>query len=334
MIRALFLKRLHRKILDRVPASMRGHIPSAANIVSCTKVVVFIFGMVIIYYIISWSTDNGEEGFRTVRFQITASDEESVFSPHGEDGVLSSIFTQIGVTDGTFVELGSQDGVDVNTMALKEQNGWTGVQMDMSQETSMYKWDAWTGFTFHKTLIFKYSVPREFDLLSTSTDFKDFWISKATLDAGFRPRVIVSEVNSLFRKDVAITVPKPNNLPKDYAFSASGYYFGATPMAMTIMYQSFGYSLVYCEKTGLNCFWVRNDQLLSEDVVKFNEEQHILDTIKCAKDASDKRSHPKYLEGEPGWVKVEAAEGYDDFTAFNLRSFKISAAELDENRCE
>ncbi len=57
----------------------------------------------------------------------------------------------------------------------------------------------------------KYKVPLSFDLLSIDTDFKDFWILRELLLAGYRPRVIVMEINTLVGSNYAITVPKNLN---------------------------------------------------------------------------------------------------------------------------
>ena len=40
----------------------------------------------------------------------------------------------------------------------------------------------------------KHSVPMKFEYLSVDTDFSDFWLTKNILEAGYKPRVIISEV--------------------------------------------------------------------------------------------------------------------------------------------
>ena len=319
------MKKTHRLYLDTVPASVRNLIPSSARNVSCTKVFTVIVGIVVIFYILSWDTD----AKRSNKLQITASNEAHIYSQRGEDGVLKSIFEQIGVTERIYVEFGTENGEQINTRALREQDGWRGLLMDGSNENG--------DINLHKELIFhsnivelfrKHLVPTEFDLLSTDTDWKDFWVSKAILDGGYRPRVIVSETNSSFRKDLAITVPM--DAPEDYAPSGSGYYFGATPMALTILYQQFGYSLVYCEHSGNNCFWVRNEDLSRDDVRKFNEKRHILSTIHCATYGADQGAHQRNLDESRKWVQIVPPKGDAEFV---VQPFEMSAAELNENRC-
>ena len=282
-------------------------------------------GVVIIYYIVSWSTDGGK---KKGKFEITASDEERIFSQIGEDGVLKRIFEQIGVTDETYVEFGTQDASQINTRVLRERDGWTGLLMDGSNENA--------DINLHKELIFdsnivelfqKYSVPKQMDLLSTDTDWKDFWISKAILEGGYQPRVIISEINSSFRKDLAITVPADSA----QQFGSGTYYFGATPMAMIILYKQFGYSLVYCEKRGVNCFWVRDDELSTDDVVRLNEKQQILDTIACAKYGRDQGAHKRHLDDTDKWVEIVPME---KGTEFKRQRFEMSAAELNNTRCQ
>lgn len=261
--------------------------------------------------------------------KITVSDEKKTFSQNGEDGVIQSIFDQIGVTDKTFVEFGTQNASQTNTRVLRQQRGWTGLLMDGDYEN--------VDNNLHKEFILpsnivdlfrKYKVPKQIDLLSTDTDLKDFWISKAILEAGYRPRVIISEVNSSFRKDLAITVPSDL---KQQQWDGT-YYFGATPMAMNYLYRQFGYSLVHCETTGVNCFWIRNDLLSEHDRVTFNEMEQVLHIIQCADYVNDARVSvwPRGEDESQKWIKLELSK---ELSHLRAEILDMSADELDEQSC-
>ena len=45
-----------------------------------------------------------------------------------------------------------------------------------------------------------------FDLLSIDVDYNDFWVWRAIIDAGWRPRVVVVEVNAKIPWPESITV--------------------------------------------------------------------------------------------------------------------------------
>lgn len=104
-------------------------------------------------------------------------------------------------------------------------------------------------------LFAKYDVPNEFDLLSIDLDFNDFYVWKA-LDNSYQPKVIVIEYNATHQA----------NEDKVVHYDANGQwdrtnYFGASLLAMYNLGREKGYSLVYAENSGVNCFFVRDDIL-------------------------------------------------------------------------
>lgn len=92
-------------------------------------------------------------------------------------------------------------------------------------------------------------------MLSLDTDFADYWLLEKLLKAKILPRIIIHEVN---REQTCVSTIKLNGLA--YWDNVSAY-FGASVCAFYCLARQFNYSMVYCEKTGVNCFWVRNDIL-------------------------------------------------------------------------
>jgi len=260
---------------------------------------------------------------------LNASDESRLFSQNGEDGVIKAIFEQIGTTDKLYVEFGCESGSQTNTRRLRESEGWTGLLMDGGFENA--------SINLRKEMIYasnivahfeKYNVPRFFDLLSTDTDLKDFWISKAIMEAGYRPRVIISEVNAAFDKDLALTVPLDIEQSR---WEGGSFYFGATPMAMSLLYEDYEYSLVYCEIRGINCFWVRNDELSEEDVTRYNEKQRILSTISCARYRKECGcGHCDEQSDQKWWQKVTKSV---ETGRIEIERSSINNKQLAEMRC-
>ena len=107
-------------------------------------------------------------------------------------------------------------------------------------------------------LLRKHSVPVDLDLLSVDIDFNDYWVLKAILKAGhFKPRVIAVEVNA----NLGPTVAKTVQYAPTRSWDGKSDYYGASVAAMHKLGAAHGYSMVYCESHGVNCFMVRADVL-------------------------------------------------------------------------
>lgn len=181
--------------------------------------------------------------------------ERKVYSQNGEDGVLESIFATIGVTNCFFVEFGCEDATECNTAYLLEQ-GWQGLLMDGAGISRNPRATVQTEFITAENINFlfrKYGVPGAFDLLSIDIDGNDYWVWQAI---AYRPRVVVIEYNahvSPWEKKVIVYEP-------GFRWNGSDY-FGASLRALKELGEQKGYSLVYCERTGTNAFFIATDAL-------------------------------------------------------------------------
>lgn len=185
--------------------------------------------------------------------------DQKVYSQNGEDGILHALlYTCKLAKHKTFVEFGTESGIEINTRLLREQFGWSGLLMDGSFEDP--------AINLHKHflradnivgLFEKYDVSKtELDLLSVDLDHNDFWVAREILQAGYRPRVYVGEINRNFPSSMSYTVvPEP-----DKVWDQS-YYFGVSVSAYSRLLAGYGYSVVYVNKNGVNLFAVRNDLL-------------------------------------------------------------------------
>ena len=183
--------------------------------------------------------------------------EYKVYSQSKEDGVINKLLQFINKPrNGSYVEFGTQQGLECNTRNLREHYGWKGLLMDGLYEN--------LNINLHKESIMhtnilelfeKYKIEKDFDLLSEDTDYADYWIVEKILTK-HTPKIIVHEVNQQ-GPELCVTVPKSDKL----IFWDSTSFHGANVCAFWCLAKQFNYTMVYCETRGVDCFWMRNDLL-------------------------------------------------------------------------
>jgi hypothetical protein len=191
--------------------------------------------------------------------EVNLSDYESkTYSQNGEDGIIQEIFNRIGTTNKYYVEFGVEDGIECNTRLLREKGGWTGLMMDgvfQNEQTALFKEYITAENICH--LFHKYGVPSAPDLLSVDIDCNDFHVWRASLKE-FRPRVVVIEINGIIPPNEDKVYPYHPNNRWDGSF-----YYGSSALAIWKLARANGYSMVYIENRGVNCFLIRDDVLAS-----------------------------------------------------------------------
>src|SRR5918998_5337158 len=180
--------------------------------------------------------------------------ERRVYSQNGEDGILQAIFARVGTTNRYFVEFGAEDGAQCNTRYLADHHGWQGLLLDARYENPARSLHCeFVTAENVNSLFTKYNVPAEFDLLSIDIDGNDLWVWNS-IDARWRPRVVVIEYNSSVGPSASLTIPY------DEAFYWDGTtYFGSSLQALCALAKFRGYALVACDSRGVNAFFVRAD---------------------------------------------------------------------------
>ena len=116
----------------------------------------------------------------------------------------------------------------------------------------------------------QYPIGDEIEILSEDTDYADYWIIEAILGK-YSPKIVVHEVNQE-PPEKCVTIPKPSHL----TFWDETEFHGASVCAFRCLAIQFNYTMVYCEKIGINCFWIRNDLLESIFKIKAKYFQEIL----------------------------------------------------------
>jgi hypothetical protein len=207
--------------------------------------------------------------------------EAKVFSQYGEDGIIAEIFRRIGATNRYFVEFGSADGLENNTVFLLRQ-GWSGLWMDgnkaliervklrFATEIGAKRLIACETFITAENIERLFSdngVPAEFDLLSIDIDRNDYYVWKSI--ETYRPRVVVIEYNAIFPPGVQWVIEYN---PGEQWDGTSN--FGASLSALESLGRLKGYSLVGCNIAGINAFFVRTDLLQEKFCSPFTAENH------------------------------------------------------------
>ena len=204
------------------------------------------------------------------------------WSQNYEDGMIAEIFQRIGLTARTFVEIGVEDGSETNTTLLLSQ-GWRGWWFegnptscqsirkklahlpDLSSRLSLR--ESYVTPENIQILFQEQLVPNEVDLLSLDIDLDTYHIWAALSD--FRPRVVIVEYNS--------AIPPSQNWVNPYLPDRmwdGTQAFGASLKSFELLGRKRGYSLVSCDITGVNAFFVRDDLVGDQFAAPYTAENH------------------------------------------------------------
>lgn len=190
--------------------------------------------------------------------------EHKIYSQHGEDGIINEIFERIGTTTKTFFEFGAGSGSENNTIALLLQ-GWSGWWVDGGSYVDVYRKLFAQSIEEKKLVVAKsmisseninslvedLGIPKEIDLISIDIDGNDFYVWKSLTVT--KPRVVIIEYNSGY-------LPSMHFLQSESISVWNGSnFFGASLYTLNELGKQKGYTLVCCDLTGGNAFFVRDD---------------------------------------------------------------------------
>lgn len=192
------------------------------------------------------------------------------FSQFEEDGLLLYVFSQLGMTNKTFIEFGADDGINSNSANLYFNHDFQGLFIDGNEkalERGRYFFKRHTNVT-GKSPIFKQAMitaenindlfreagfEGEIGLLSIDIDGNDYWVWKS-IDV-VQPQVVIIETHNEFGMHDIIVPYDPNYF---YPGKHPDYH-GASPVAMTKLANHKGYRLVGANELGFNFIYVRED---------------------------------------------------------------------------
>jgi hypothetical protein len=205
--------------------------------------------------------------------------QRKVYSQNGEDGIIEEVFNRIGTTNRFVVEFGIEDGQECNARYLVMQYGWRALLLDGWDEGVEKARERYRGhavevlqaFITAENIVEQFrcgKVPEEPDLVVVDIDSNDYWVLQAILGA-YRPRVMMVEYNARW------TPPTRWVMPYDatYVWDRS-VYCGASLQSFADLGDEHGYTIVVCDRQGVNAILVRNDLLQDH----FPEAKHSLFT--------------------------------------------------------
>ena len=196
------------------------------------------------------------------------------FSQNDEDGITSEIVRRLGFKTGVFAEFGVGDGSENNTLILLA-NGWKGF------------WSGGEGLCFNHTTnpdrfaFFQRWINRQnivdiyenglkvigeksVDILSFDLDGNDYYLIEKILSANISPKLLIVEYNSKFPAPIKWKIAYDEK--HVWVFDD---YFGASLAEYSDMLSRFGYTLICCNLTGSNAFFIKNEFMnLFPDVPK------------------------------------------------------------------
>jgi hypothetical protein len=212
--------------------------------------------------------------------------ETRVYSQNGEDGITIALVDLLYEThtDKYYVEFGVQDGKECNTRILREKCGWSGLQMDGSNESDEI--NLRQEFITQENVVElfqKYNVPKNIQVLCVDIDYNDFYCLKEILKS-YTCDILICEYN-------ATHLPHED---KVVVYEATRIwdgtnYFGGSLLAFTRLANKHGYSLVYCERRGVNSFFIRTDLIEAKGLSFLNQN-----------DVSKIYRRPRYGRGPNG----------------------------------
>ncbi|MEC8043073.1 MAG: hypothetical protein VX130_00575 [Verrucomicrobiota bacterium] len=189
--------------------------------------------------------------------------EHQTYSQNGEDGILMEILRRLGKGSKRFVEIGSGDGLENNTRLLLEL-GWEGLWIDGNERNCELAKNENASFTETGTLKVKQAfvttrnvnellereeLARDADVLSIDLDLNTYHVWKALKEA--TARVIIIEYNGFFPPGCEwVAEHDPEGCWK------GDIQMGASLKSLTLLAENKGYSLIGCDLSGTNAFFV------------------------------------------------------------------------------
>ena len=195
-----------------------------------------------------------------------------VYSQNLEDGIIAEIFKRIG-SGNTFMEIGLQDGTECNTLSLL-LSGWRGTWIEgddthcqtiknaIGATSFPGKFQVLCEFVDVSNIVALYQQAttffkvNELDFFSLDIDGNDYYVIEKLLQGGKRPAVFCVEYNAKF--------PPPMNVKIKYnpqhRWDLTDYQ-GASLQAFADLFKMYGYTLVSCDASGINAFFVQDEKV-------------------------------------------------------------------------
>lgn len=193
--------------------------------------------------------------------------EFSGFSQNGEDGILDVLRSQLLTANRYVIEIGSADGMQNNSSWLVVAEQYDGLMIDgnpqLVERARRMVRNHSIGVECLNMFVNKnnieelkvlasYSDP---DVFSLDIDGVDYYIARAVMDGGFRPKIFVVEYNSVYGPERSLTIPYQDGFVFTKAHPTHLYY-GVSVSAWRKIFDEYGYRFVTVDRKGVNAFFV------------------------------------------------------------------------------
>jgi len=187
------------------------------------------------------------------------------FSQNDEDGILLDILRRIGAAEpSAFIEFGVGTGIENNTIILLAF-GWRGVWVggeslafelpkSGARLTFLERWitrDNAAALAQEGLATLDLSL-QDVRVASVDLDGNDGYIVRALLSAGLAPDIFIAEYNAKFPPGVEFEMP----YNQEHHWQGDDY-FGVSLQRWVKIFAPAGYTLVACNETGSNAFFVK-----------------------------------------------------------------------------
>ena len=204
---------------------------------------------------------------RNINLTQPATWEFSGFSQNGEDGILDVLRRQLLSSNRYFIEIGAANGIENNAAWLVVAEKYNGLMVEgdpLLMERARRMLVRYSiGAECHNMFVTEENVSslksmafhHDPDVFSLDMDGNDYYIAKAILDGGFRPKIFVVEYNSVFEPERSMTIEYQDNFAVKRAHPTQLYY-GVSISGWRNFFERYGYCFVTVDRNGVNGFFV------------------------------------------------------------------------------
>lgn len=195
--------------------------------------------------------------------------EKSIYSQHGEDGVIEYLLQKIPISHRYIVEFGAYDGVGMsNSRHLIKNKGWNSFLIEADNRLYKKLSKLYKGSQTVKTkksfvteenindLFSEANIPYDFEVLSIDIDSIDYYVWRGLNQ--FRPKIVIVEYNSCIPSNQEYIASKEQAVELGGTSKE-----GASILSWHKLGIKKGYQLVYGELHGANLFFVDNKYMQS-----------------------------------------------------------------------
>jgi hypothetical protein len=193
--------------------------------------------------------------------------EFSGFSQNGEDGIIDVLRRQLKNANRYFVEIGASEGMENNSSWLVVAEKLNGIMIEgnpqvakrASRMIAIYSIGVECKSMFvtveNAKDLKEMALHGDPDVFSLDIDGNDYYIAKALMDAGFRPKIFAVEYNSVYGPERSTTIEYKDDFSIQNAHPSELYY-GVSISAWRKFFNDRGYRFVTVDRNGVNAFFI------------------------------------------------------------------------------